>query len=363
MLSLITRSAYFLKATLIETSIEDSLVGNVVSSEEDAFKLYNDHEFRLGFSIYQGNQRFKARWMKFDKVKGEKAYTKVDFCTGCKAMIEFRLNDESGWTVSTHDVSHNHGFCDVNESLMDNFGYHNDNWLNRLYNLRKKWCLAFSKDLFSGDVLSSQRSEATNYAISRRLSKTLRCIIFIGYLIKLFLNRRAMQTWKIFVAILDKCILKRWTKDIDLSLGSSSVCDVGKISKKDIAGYSAWRRQMLRIFSDLIFASKLNINAWECVEEGSRMMKDKISSEVEAYYLNNSNVGPSNNKDPVGRRAKGERNKRKKSIVEIKCNQIRGKRKSALMRASIIKTAIQLSVNNEVLGRDLNFTSSECELV
>ncbi|KAI5662263.1 hypothetical protein M9H77_21586 [Catharanthus roseus] len=76
------------------------------------------------------------------------------------------------------------------------------------------------------------------------------------------------------VAIVDKYILKRWTNDIDLSSGSSSVDDVRKVSENDIA--------------------------------------DK-------------EVGSSNIKDPVGRCAKGERNIRKKSIVEIKCNQARGK--------------------------------------
>ncbi|KAI5661587.1 hypothetical protein M9H77_20910 [Catharanthus roseus] len=52
-------------------------------------KLYNDHAFRLGFSSNKG--------------KGEKVYTKVDFHTGCKAIIRFRLNDEGGWTVNKHD--------------------------------------------------------------------------------------------------------------------------------------------------------------------------------------------------------------------------------------------------------------------
>ncbi|KAI5680828.1 hypothetical protein M9H77_02055 [Catharanthus roseus] len=114
------------------------------------------------------------------------------------------------------------------------------------------------------------------------------------------------------------------TKDIDLSLGSSDVGDVGKVSKKDITDYNAWRREI-----------ELNINAWECIEEWFRMMKDKIASEVGLYYVDNSEneVGSSNIKDPVGRHAKGERNIRKKSIVEIKCNQIRGKRKIALMHA------------------------------
>ncbi|KAI5647969.1 hypothetical protein M9H77_33974 [Catharanthus roseus] len=159
------------------------------------------------------------------------------------------------------------------------------------------------------------------------------------------------------VAIPDKYILKRWTKDIDLSLGSSNVGDLGKVSKKNIGGYSAWRREILRKFSNLIFASELNINALEYVEEGFRMMKDKSASEVGPYYVDNleNEVGSSNSKDLVGRHAKGERNIRKKSIVEKKCNQARAKRKRVLTHASRIKTVVQLSMNNEVFG-------SECKI-
>ncbi|KAI5683294.1 hypothetical protein M9H77_04522 [Catharanthus roseus] len=55
-------------------------------------------------------------------------------------------------------------------------------------------------------------------------------------------------------------------------------------------------------------------------------MKDKITSEVGLYYVDDleNEVGYSNIKDPVGRRAKGECNIRKKSIVKINCNQARG---------------------------------------
>ncbi|KAI5668840.1 hypothetical protein M9H77_18693 [Catharanthus roseus] len=81
------------------------------------------------------------------------------------------------------------------------------------------------------------------------------------------------------VAILDKYIFKRWTKDIDISLGSSSIGDVEKVSEKDIASYSALRREMLKKFSDMISANELNINAWEC-----------IPSEVEPYYVDNSKM-------------------------------------------------------------------------
>ncbi|KAI5661684.1 hypothetical protein M9H77_21007 [Catharanthus roseus] len=52
-----------LNAVVIEISIEDSLVGSVILSEEDAFKLYNDHAFGLGFSVHKRNQKFKRHYM------------------------------------------------------------------------------------------------------------------------------------------------------------------------------------------------------------------------------------------------------------------------------------------------------------
>ncbi|KAI5674097.1 hypothetical protein M9H77_14461 [Catharanthus roseus] len=132
------------------------------------------------------------------------------------------------------------------------------------------------------------------------------------------------------------------------------VGDAKKVNKKYIAGSNVWRRGMLKKFSDLIFASELNVNAQECVGEGFRVMKDKIIIEVGPYYVDNLEIegGSSNVKDPVGRQ----------EIVEIKYNQEKGKRKGALTHASKIKTTVQLSMNNEVLGRIINVPGSEFEL-
>ncbi|XP_021721531.1 protein FAR-RED IMPAIRED RESPONSE 1-like [Chenopodium quinoa] len=48
----------------------------------------------------------------------------------------------------------------------------NDDWFNRLYSLKEKWCTTLSKDFFSAGILSSQRSESTNHAIGFNASKT-----------------------------------------------------------------------------------------------------------------------------------------------------------------------------------------------
>ncbi|XP_056690384.1 protein FAR1-RELATED SEQUENCE 9-like [Spinacia oleracea] len=47
-----------------------------------------------------------------------------------------------------------------------------DDWFNRLYGLKEKWCTALSKDFFSAGILSSQRSESTNHAVGFKANKS-----------------------------------------------------------------------------------------------------------------------------------------------------------------------------------------------
>ncbi|XP_074298647.1 protein FAR1-RELATED SEQUENCE 5-like [Silene latifolia] len=47
-----------------------------------------------------------------------------------------------------------------------------NDWLLKLYKKKEQWCPAYSKEHFSGGILSSQRNETTNDSISRRLTAT-----------------------------------------------------------------------------------------------------------------------------------------------------------------------------------------------
>ncbi|KAI5654658.1 hypothetical protein M9H77_31845 [Catharanthus roseus] len=140
------------------------------------------------------------------------------------------------------------------------------------------------------------------------------------------LNKHCVQ------AIIDKYILERWTKNIGLSWESTGVGDAETVNKGNAAS-SVWRMEMLR----------------------------KIVAEVGLYHVDNlENEGLSIIKDSIGSRAKGELNVRERSIVEIRCNQVKGKRKNALIFASRNNTVVQLSINNAALGKDVNAPSSEC---
>ncbi|XP_021763675.1 protein FAR-RED IMPAIRED RESPONSE 1-like [Chenopodium quinoa] len=56
--------------------------------------------------------------------------------------------------------------------MVQKYGLDEKEWFDRLYNLKQKWCPVFSKDIFSAGILSSQRSEVTNRAISFKANKT-----------------------------------------------------------------------------------------------------------------------------------------------------------------------------------------------
>ncbi|XP_056694914.1 protein FAR1-RELATED SEQUENCE 5-like [Spinacia oleracea] len=58
------------------------------------------------------------------------------------------------------------------KSMINTFKLEKDDWFNRLYGLKEKWCTALSKDFFSADILSSQRSESTNHAVGFKANKS-----------------------------------------------------------------------------------------------------------------------------------------------------------------------------------------------
>ncbi|KAL2897803.1 Protein FAR1-RELATED SEQUENCE 5, partial [Bienertia sinuspersici] len=50
--------------------------------------------------------------------------------------------------------------------MMEKYGHQKPEWFNQVYEERHKWCTALNRDIFSAGILSSQRSEVTNKAIS-----------------------------------------------------------------------------------------------------------------------------------------------------------------------------------------------------
>ncbi|XP_070011306.1 protein FAR1-RELATED SEQUENCE 5-like [Nicotiana sylvestris] len=62
-------------------------------------------------------------------------------------------------------------FESVWNEITEEWEYGSNNWLQRLYDLREKWCPAFSRYIFSVDIKSTQRSERTNRVFTEMACK------------------------------------------------------------------------------------------------------------------------------------------------------------------------------------------------
>ncbi|XP_021751021.1 protein FAR-RED IMPAIRED RESPONSE 1-like [Chenopodium quinoa] len=69
-------------------------------------------------------------------------------------------------------------FEDVWNKMVQKYGLEKKEWFDRLFGLREKWCTALSKDIFSAGILSSQRVEVTNRAISFKANRTTKLLEF-----------------------------------------------------------------------------------------------------------------------------------------------------------------------------------------
>lgn len=63
-------------------------------------------------------------------------------------------------------------FEDSWQEMVNKYGLEKRHWFDRLYDLRHKWCPALNRDLFSAGIVSTQRVEGTNNAISFKANKT-----------------------------------------------------------------------------------------------------------------------------------------------------------------------------------------------
>ncbi|CAH9145403.1 unnamed protein product [Cuscuta epithymum] len=99
------------------------------------------------------------------------------------------------------------------------------------------------------------------------------------------------------------------------------------------------RMQMQRKLHKLLCSSDSNASVRLLREESFKKLKHDVEEQVGSVYFSDSDsasirVGTISN--PKGSRKKGERNVRRKSIVEIKSNQARGRKKSTTASTSII---------------------------
>lgn len=104
-------------------------LGMQVSSEEEAYDLYNAHAFKKGFSIRKATRRVvngvirqrefvcsKQGFKEFEDPVNAKKFNHLDTRTGCCARIRFDVKDDV-WTVVLFNDTHNHEFASPEQKL------------------------------------------------------------------------------------------------------------------------------------------------------------------------------------------------------------------------------------------------------
>ncbi|XP_037461695.1 protein FAR1-RELATED SEQUENCE 9-like isoform X1 [Triticum dicoccoides] len=100
----------------------EELIGCMVHSEEEAYKLYCDYGHRIGFSVRKGKQSYfigtrdirtkdyycSKEGLKYDEPVTEANFNRPDTRTNCKAMVRFRVDEKGRWTVIRFVPLHNH---------------------------------------------------------------------------------------------------------------------------------------------------------------------------------------------------------------------------------------------------------------
>ena len=105
-----------------EEGVEDieTLLGMVVHSEDEAYKLYNDYAIRIGFSFRKEKIRYaknvvrqrdyvcsKEGFPRDSDNLDDKKFKKLQTRTGCEASIWFTVTNGE-WKVTHFNPTHNH---------------------------------------------------------------------------------------------------------------------------------------------------------------------------------------------------------------------------------------------------------------
>lgn len=110
--------------------LENLLANQPLKCEEEAYKLYCDYAYAVGFSVRKGKQyyfpgtnRIRAKWyccskegFSYDKDDGSSSNSnKLETRTGCKAMIYYVCDNEGQWKASKFVKEHNHEMAELSE--------------------------------------------------------------------------------------------------------------------------------------------------------------------------------------------------------------------------------------------------------
>ncbi|KAG8369966.1 hypothetical protein BUALT_Bualt14G0068100 [Buddleja alternifolia] len=81
-------------------------------------------------------------------------------------------------------------FIDAWNKMIKNYGLQNNDWLERMFQIRKKWALVYGRETFCADMSTTQRSESMNSVIKKYVSYKTGLLQFFEHFERLLKDRR-----------------------------------------------------------------------------------------------------------------------------------------------------------------------------
>ncbi|KAK2452081.1 protein FAR1-RELATED SEQUENCE [Trifolium repens] len=112
----------------------DIFLGQIVHSKNEAYDLYQEHGFKMGFSVRKGKELYYDNDKKNTRLKdfycskqgfknnepeceiaSKVAYQRADSRTNCKAMVRFNVSKDGEWRITKLIMDHNHEFVPLEQ--------------------------------------------------------------------------------------------------------------------------------------------------------------------------------------------------------------------------------------------------------
>ncbi|ONM57679.1 Protein FAR1-RELATED SEQUENCE 5 [Zea mays] len=295
---------------LSRKEVTEELLGCVVHSEEEAYRLYCDYGHRIGFSVRKGKQSYfigtknirtkdyycSKEGLKYDEPVTEANFNRPDTRTNCKAMIRFRVDEKGRWTVIRFVPVHNHqlakpgerhmlrsakslavgksgvidplasteahpinGFSDMTGDIVENSGY----TIRECYNQVGMQSITGRGSKVWDVVLDTSTME-----ISCGCRKFERMGLLCSHALKVF-------TLQNVDTIPEKYVLKRWTKDARRSMYTLAQDD--STQQECTEAELAYRNRAMQYAYNLIIKSQELEESrkifWDSLETGEKALE------------------------------------------------------------------------------------------
>uniref|UniRef100_A0A803N2J0 FAR1 domain-containing protein n=1 Tax=Chenopodium quinoa TaxID=63459 RepID=A0A803N2J0_CHEQI len=306
---------------------ESELFDRKVKSDEEAYELYNSYAFKHSFGIRKDKlnrredkvtirQRFfvcSFAGFKQEKKPGEepKVYQKRNFCTGCKAHIQFDVDKNYGlFVVVNHTMDHNHSRVPVSKrhlirshrkvteeqiAMLSSLTESSIPVADAVRVLKHQACgeanlsflcsdaygalSAHKKMKFDGSRVIGMQPPLYEYHVGHpkkdllmhQLSRLIVCNYFgeVGLLCKHSLCVLHLNN---VTYILKRYICKRWTKGAMCTRVDDNV-----VAEKGVTPSSVWRLHFIRTFIGLVDRAQNDLAARTTIEEAITECSNRIN--------------------------------------------------------------------------------------